>query len=216
MCQYQQQTVTAKTLRERTVTLWRSISSLTYPDYDSASMRYSFEVNVKPASLMTTENLLPVFKCSMKMLFYVICPYILIVFIYIYFSALCKLYNTPILENYWIPNSALSDFKFLSYQLVAYLTIIVAIISHFYLIPAKSPLNGQSGTSIYGATNKPGLYYSKHSKFMSRVVHDCKYLSSPHSQEGALHYTGNVGPDGRKSFSLFPTPWLLNGKIHTA
>ncbi len=52
------------------------------------------------------------------MTFYILCPYILIVFLYIYASTLFQMYNTPILENYWLPSSFwTSNFKYLSYQL---------------------------------------------------------------------------------------------------
>jgi hypothetical protein len=60
-----------------------------------------------------------------------------------------------------LPRETWMHFKSLSYQLVAYITASVAIVSHFYLEPAESPKDGSRGSPVYGATTAPGLYFTR-------------------------------------------------------
>lgn len=138
-------------MKERNNQIWKSICAVTYSDYESASLRdekSTNEIEVEPCNLYTMANLFPVLKCSMKMLLYIICPYLLLGFLYFYLTSIYIFYTTsPVIENYWLPRESWQQFKLLSYQLVAYLTCSVAIVSHLYIYPATSP-KGKNYSSL--------------------------------------------------------------------
>lgn len=196
--------------------MWQAICSQTFSTYEDAALRFNNDSKEvwKPLNLYTLENLVPVLMCSMKMVLYIVCPYLLVAYFYFYFSAGWVLYNSQTLEeNYWITREYWQQFKLISFQLVACFTTSVAIISHFYLVPVASPRDGQKGTPIYGASTKPGLYYTRASDRMSRIVERCKFLTSPTAVEGGLNNSNDI--DSKKAVKRLATPWLISGDIRT-
>lgn len=200
--------------------MWKAICSQTFSTYEDAALRYSNDGKEvwKPLNLYTMENLVPVVMCSMKMVLYIICPYLLVGYFYFYLSAGWVLYNShAVEENYWITKEYWQQFKLISFQLVACFTTSVAIVSHFYLVPVASPRDGQKGTPIYGASTAPGLYYTRVSDRISRIVNRCKFLKSPRAVDGGLDNSSDNqrNSETNKVLNKSATPWLISGDIRT-
>jgi hypothetical protein len=91
-------------IKERNSQVWNSICSVTYSSYENASLRPDNEKNETSGTcnLYTLENLIPVLKCAMHMLLYIMCPYLLLLFAYFSLTSFYVYYSTsPLEENYW-------------------------------------------------------------------------------------------------------------------
>ena len=106
-------------MKERNLRVWQAICSQTYSTYEDAALRLNNDSKEiwKPLNLYTLENLVPVLMCSMKMVLYIVCPYLLVAYFYVYLSAGWVLYNSHALEeNYWITREYWQQFKVISFQ----------------------------------------------------------------------------------------------------